>query len=132
MSYKAKDGKQFGNRQKQRAYDERQSTQPAPDEHETPEAEGETHGETDTETPIHEFIAQHGPAQKIDIRHDHEAGKHEVTSHHSGKKHHSTHPNAEAAHMHAAKAAGLNQENEQEQAGYAEPSEQQSYAIPGM
>src|SRR6185312_11936253 len=51
---------------------------------------------------------------KVEI--SHEGGKHSVTSHHGGHKHHSEHGSAEEAHMHGAKAAGI-QEEPQEQAG---------------
>lgn len=58
---------------------------------------------------------EHGPAQSIDIQHNHEAGQHHVHSMHpDGHEHQSEHGSAEEAHEHAKKLAGV---GEQEQMG---------------
>lgn len=59
------------------------------------------------EGDINDVVAQHGPAQEINIHHDHEAGKHKVTSSHDGHTHESEHGTAEEAHEHAKVAAGI-------------------------
>jgi hypothetical protein len=128
MAFTAKDGRKFGNRQQMAAYNERSTTKAT---HEEPDGdEGEAEGEDVSEQPIGEVVAEHGPAHKIVIHHDHEGGKHRVHSHHGGKVHKSEHESADAAHMHAAHAAGLNAEEEpdgDEPIGAAEPA-----GIPGM
>ncbi len=103
MAYKAKDGKNFGNRQQQKAYDER----PAKKESKAPEHAEPDADDMGSDQPIEEVVAQHGPADKIEMQHDHEGGKHTVTSHHGGHKHVAHHGSADEAHMHAAKAAGV-------------------------
>src|SRR6185437_1981343 len=105
MSYDAKDGKKFGNRQKMQAYDERSKSEP---KQEAAGAGGDV-----SQQDIGEVVAQHGPAEKVEIEHDHAAGKHHVTSHHGGKKHHSEHGSAAEAHMHGAQAAGVNEEQQE-------------------
>lgn len=103
MSFKANDGKSFGNRQKMNAYNSRSQAEPQQ------ESEPMNDGDSDD---IESVVAQHGPASKVEI--SHEGEKHSVTSHHGGHKHHSEHGSAEEAHMHGAKAAGI-QEEPQEQ-----------------
>lgn len=105
MAFKSKDGKRnFGNRQQASAYDER-SAQPK-----TSPGEPAEHAEPDADDisgmDIHEAVAAHGPADHIEMEHEHEAGHHTVTSHHGGKKHHSEHASAKEAHEHAMRAAG--------------------------
>lgn len=105
MAFKAKDGRSFGNRQRMAAYDERE---PKAEKKQEPEAEdGEQGGEDVSHQDINEVVAEHGPAEKIEMEHDHEGGSHSVTSHHGGKKHHSEHASAEEAHHHAGLAAGI-------------------------
>jgi len=123
MAYEAKDGKKFGNRQKQKAYDEREPKQATPDEHEQPTSEPEDSGD------IHQFVAENGPADEITMKHNDESGEHEVTSSHGGKKHKSKHASRDEAHMHAAHAAGLNPEQGQEPAPMPQ---QQPAGIPGF
>ena len=132
MAFKAKDGKAFGNRQQQRAYDER-----APKEQPEAKADGESDGgdgQDVSHQPIEDVVAQHGPAEKIELQHDHEGGQHHVHSHHGGKHHKSSHGSADEAHMHAAKAAGLNPEEQGEPQQYeaGEHEGAQEYGIPGM
>jgi len=107
MAFKSNDGKSFGNRQKMNAYNSRSKPDP-----ETPGGGMDVDGDQDGD--IESVVAQDGPASKVEI--SHEGGKHSVTSHHGGHKHHSEHGSAEEAHMHGAKAAGI-QEEPQEQAG---------------
>lgn len=123
MAFKAKDGKNFGNRQKMQAYDERE-----------PKAEAkEPESEPADDQSIEEVVAQHGPADKVEIEHDHEGGHHKVTSHHGGHKHHSAHGSAAEAHMHGAKAAGLEEANESPEFEAGEQEGVKEYGgIPGM
>ena len=114
MAFRAKDGKAFGNRQKQKAYDERQPEQaerePAEEkaaEHEEPAGDGGVFEQEETGTDIHDHVAEHGPAEKVELHHDHEGGRHTKISHHGGKKHVSHHGSADEAHMHGAHAAGV-------------------------
>ncbi len=73
--------------------------------------------------PIEEVVQQHGPAEKMEIEHNHAAGQHHVTSHHGGHTHKATHGSAAEAHHHAARAAGVNPD-EQQQAPPQEPMQQ--------
>lgn len=127
MAYEAKDGKKFGNRQKMQAYDERGKSEPKQ------ESEG-GEGSDMSSQDIGEVVAQHGPADKVEIEHDHAAGKHHVTSHHGGKKHHSEHGSAAEAHMHGARAAGVEeqQESPQFEAGEQAGAKEYGGGIPGM
>ena len=109
MAFKSKDGKNFGNRQQQKAYDERKpKTEEKHADHEDTEASHPApDGDQGEQMPIEEMVANHGPAEEVSIHHDHTAGKHSVESTHGGKKHKSEHGSADEAHMHAAKAAGV-------------------------
>lgn len=86
-------------------------------EHETPQAK-KVAGPKDTtmsaETPKpHEVVAEHGKATDIHITHDHEAGKHHVTSiHEDGHMNESDHDSADEAHEHAKELAGDANETE--------------------
>lgn len=126
MAYKSKDGKSFGNRQKQKAYDEREPKQePAKDESNTPTAEPEDSGD------IQSFVAANGPADEVTMKHNDDSGEHEVTSSHRGKKHKSKHASRDEAHMHAAQAAGLNPPQQEAQPMAAAPA-QPPMGIPGL
>lgn len=136
MAFKAKDGKAFGNRQQMKAYDERGS---APNDNgenmqdESDEAAGaENDGaENDEQSPmdIHEHVAEHGPAEKVEI--SHADGKHTKTSHHGGAKHVSHHDSAEEAHQHGMVAAGVgHEEPDGDEASPAAAGGER--AIPGM
>jgi len=134
MAYKAKDGKSFGNRQKQKAYDERE-----PKDKHQPNTSPEDQSNTPTAKPdgdaddgdINSFVAQNGPADEITMKHNDDTGEHEVTSSHGGKKHKSKHASRDEAHMHAAQAAGLQPPQEQAPAAPMAP-QQQPMGIPGM
>jgi hypothetical protein len=81
--------------------------------------------EPDSLEDIHDVMAQSGPAEHIEIRHS--GGlSHVTTSHSGGRRHVSTHPTPQAAHLHAADAAGLNQAVAEQ--SFPEPEDQ----IPGM
>lgn len=128
MSFKSKDGKSFGNRQKQKAYDEREPKQgaekgPVKDESNTPQAEPEDSGD------IQSFVAANGPADEVTMKHNDDSGEHEVTTSHRGKKHKSKHASRDEAHMHAAQAAGL--QVPQQEAQPMQPA-QQPMGIPGL
>jgi hypothetical protein len=133
MSFKAKDGKSFGNRQKQKAYDEREPKQDAAkespkDESNSPTAQPE---EATDDGDINSFVAQNGPADEITMKHNDDTGEHDVESTHGGKKHKSKHASRDEAHMHAAQAAGLQPPQEQAPAASQQPM-QQPMAIPGL
>jgi hypothetical protein len=127
MGFKAKDGKQFGNHQQMKAYDER-----APKKNPAPTAENDEAGSGEEEMPqdIHEMVAQHGPAEKVEISH-HE-GKHTKVSHHGGKEHTSEHASAEEAHQHGMMAAGVEPGQEEKQPAMAGAGAMQEGGIPGM
>lgn len=92
-----------------------------------PEGEQEA-GEDVSHQDIHEVVAQHGPAQKIEMEHDHEGGQHHKTSHHGGAMHKSTHGTAKEAHDEAAAAAGIDGAPDSPEA----ESEGGEMALPGM
>jgi hypothetical protein len=69
---------------------------------------------------IHSVVAEHGPAHKVNITHDHAANKHSMQSHHEGGHvHESHHGTAEEAHEEGKAAAGIasTEEPEKEEAG---------------
>lgn len=114
MAFEAKDGKKFGNRQQQSRYDEVKSSNPeekktAPKEDDSKPVSGADSGggEDVSSQDIGEVVGQHGPATDIHITVSPEGGA-TVESTHGGKKHKSQHGSADEAHMHAAKASGLN------------------------
>jgi hypothetical protein len=92
------------------------------------EPQGQSGGEEISHMPIHDAVAEHGPAQKIEIMHG--EGQHEVISHHGGKKHHSSHGSAKEAHDHAATAGGAHEQDEQ--GPDMGQGEEQPAKIPGM
>lgn len=66
--------------------------------------------EPDSEMPIEDHVAEHGPAEAT----EHMIGKdgmHHVRSHHQGQKHKSRHNTPEEAHAHMGKAMGMGMEN---------------------
>ena len=108
MAFKAKDGRQFGNRQQMKAYDDRGSQSKGESmQDEQNEAGGGEEMEA-TAAPIEEHVAEHGPAQKVEIHHG--EGKHTKVSHHGGAKHVSHHDSAEEAHHAGMQAAGVGHE----------------------
>lgn len=128
MAFTAKDGKPFGNRQQMKAYDERAPKKNAAPSAENDEAAG---GEEKMPQDIHEMVAEHGPAEKVEIMH-HE-GKHTKVSHHGGKMHTSEHASAEEAHQHGMMAAGMEPgQEEEQQSQMAGAGGMQEGGIPGM
>lgn len=128
MAFKAKDGKAFGNRQQMKAYDER----PVKKESKAA-AHAEPDGDEGSDQPIEEVVAEHGPAETIELHHDDAAGKHHVISHHGEHVHKATKAGREEAHEHAQKAAGLQPEPPQDETDSATHGASDSVgAIPGM
>lgn len=108
------------------------SNAPKPPQGNTPQ-EGTDHGGEDiSHMPIHEAVANHGPADKIEMMHDHEGGQHSVTSHHGGKKHHSSHGSASEAHEHAKVAGGADQDDMANEGPDMGQGEEPTGKIPGM
>jgi hypothetical protein len=118
--YESHDGKLAGNRQIVETYDKshwktskrlqgvgggKPGAGKAEDEH---DEGGGDHEE------IKSVVEEHGPAHKVEVAHDHEGGRHHVTSHHAdGHKHGPvTHGSAAMAHAHAAHAAGVHDTDE--------------------
>lgn len=128
MGFKAKDGKSFGNRQQMKAYDEREPKNGSEKVHHN-EPDGDE-GQDGSEQDIHEVVAEHGPADKIELHHDDAAGKHHVTSHHGEHTHKAVKAGREEAHEHAKAAAGVMPEMAEEKS--AQPAMAGDGAIPGM
>lgn len=129
MAFKSKDGKRsFGNRQQAQAYDSRGEKE-AHKQAQPSEEPVEPVSDEQEESPmdIHEHVAEHGPAEKVEIQHS--EGKHTKTSHHGGAKHVSHHESAEEAHHHGMIAAGVQPQEQQQQ---MQPMQQEAGAIPGM
>ena len=121
MAFKAKDGKHFGSRQRQRAYDECKGSgsteQETMNSTKPPAEEGE--GQV-TEGDIHQAVAEHGPAEHA-----------EVISHHGGHKHKShLMSSPDEVHQHI-KAAFGHEEPDGDEAVSAMHSGQEM-GIPGM
>lgn len=118
MGYKATDGRAFNSPSQGKNYDKHLESKKSAPKHENEQGGGETEN-------IHEVVAQHGAAHKIEIKHDHAAGKHSVTSHHEGGHvHNSEHGTAEEAHDEAKGAAGIGDEEpepEGQESGEAMP-----------
>jgi len=131
MSFKAKDGKPFGNRQQMKAYDEREPKKEMKAAARTAENGEAGSGDEAMPEDIHEMVAQHGPAEKVMI--EHHEGKHTKTSHHGGKVHKSEHASAEEAHQHGMMAAGVEPGQQEEEAAMAGGGMQNGEGgIPGM
>jgi len=140
MAYVAKDGKAFGNREMGQHYD-RTRPKEKPPSSEGEDREKEMGGEGESETPMHEIIAEHGPAHTTTIKR-HEDGHHSVTSHHEDGHKHTSHKNADGEHhdVHSAHAHSMHAHTGEEQtkafAGQETPEEEEAEetapAIPGM
>jgi hypothetical protein len=101
---------------------------------------GEGGGQDLSHMPIHEVVAKHGPAHKVEMEHDHEGGSHKKTSHHGKHKHVSEHENAHEAHQAGMMSAGAETPDAEEEtpddanrnlSGENE-EEEESAAVPGM
>jgi hypothetical protein len=60
----------------------------------------------DSQEPIEDVVAQHGPADKMEMNADPASGAMKMTTHHGGMKHHSTHTDPMAMGHHMMKAMG--------------------------
>lgn len=101
MAFQAKDGSKHTNHSTMKAADAHYGAgKPAPEEHNAPE-EGESQNDGA------QVAEEHGPAQVIDIQHDHEGGRHVVhATHPDGHEHETEHASAGEAHKFAADCAG--------------------------
>lgn len=100
------DGELHGNLQMVERYDESKGKQKKPKE---------TGGEHEAggHDEIKQVVAEHGPAHKVVIEHDHDGGQHHVTSHHEdGHVHEATLGTPAEAHAHAAHAGGVSDSGE--------------------
>jgi hypothetical protein len=76
---------------------------------------------------IEDHVDEHGPAHKIEYKHDQATNEHHVSSHHGDGEetsHHSKHKTHHAAHEHMAKAMGMTKEEEQEDRDNESPDEE--------
>ncbi len=102
------DGKLHGNLQMIERYDESKGKQKKPKE-----TGGESGGEHEAggHDEIKQVVAEHGPAHKVVMTHDHDGQHSTVTSHHDDghvhTAHHDGEDHAEMAHAHAAHAGGV-------------------------
>lgn len=115
-SASSSDGKLHGNRQMVDRYNESKGKKSL---REPTERGGESGGvhEEGGHDEIKQVVEEHGPAKKITIDHDHDAGEHHVASHHDdGHIHHAVHDSAAMAHAHAAHAGGVSDGNELQEA----------------
>lgn len=117
MAFKTKDGKMFGNNAMGQRYDE--SRKPK-----AKESDGGEHEQEDGAS-IEDHVAEHGPADHVEIH-----------SHHGGKVHKSTHHDAQSAHEHVSKAFGEEPEENEHQEPDGDEAESMAGegmpAIPGM
>lgn len=132
MAFKSKDGKRnFGNRQQAQSYDRsREATDEAPPKETDADGGEENEGQEHSDMDIHEHVAQHGPAEKVEI--SHAEGKHTKTSHHGGAKHVSHHDSDREAHEHGMMARGLEPQQQEEQPMQPMGAMSAPGAIPGM
>lgn len=123
MAMQAKDGTMHHSATRARMHDEKSGSYgsaksaPAPKSSAAPMGDGDV-----SKMPISKVVAAHGPATSIEMSHDEGTGTHHVHSTHKGKHHHSDHETKEAAHEHAAQAAGIDNDSEDEQDGGEEQS----------
>lgn len=108
--YKAKDGKSFGNHEMGKHYDK---TRPAAPHHAKEPKDSGGEGEQD----MNEVVAEHGPAQHMEM----------ISHHQDGHKHKAVHHDAESAHQHVSTAF---QEEPQGEQGGGAPA--MAGALPGM
>lgn len=108
------------------------------------EGEKEKEQEEKTGEEQHPMVAEHGKAHKVMIHHDHEAGRHTVTSHHSdGHMHTNVHDAAHKAHDEARELADVppaGKEENKEKDGFGKdhkgqegaPSEEDGFSMPNL
>lgn len=126
--YTAKDGRNFGNHQVGKRYDERFG------EKEPQGDQEQASGKQDvSDQDIDSVVAEHGPAHEVHIKHDHEADTHHVESHHGEVVHHSDHSSGYEAHEHARKAAGLTEDQMEDNEEQVHPGiHKEAAMLPGM
>lgn len=113
----AEEKRKFGNREMQKHYD---STRPAAKSDDGEEKGSDEHEEPDgDEQPIEDSVAEHGPAEHMEMH----------THHADGHVHKSKHHDAESAHDHVGKAFGEESEPMADDGG---SSAGMSSAIPTM
>ena len=96
----SRDGKMSGNRQMVESYDKSKGHKPAaaPSEHAEPDAD---------DKPMHEVVAEHGPAKQHLITKGEDGGFTSHTMHEDGHKHGPIHHGSmEEAHQHGSEAMG--------------------------
>jgi hypothetical protein len=154
-------GKKFGSIFAQKHYDENHtedgmhSESPEHEKAESPEFEagereemneGEQEKEQEEKTgeEQHPVVAEHGPAHKTVVTHDHAAGRHTVVSHHKdGHVHTNVHEHAHKAHDEARQLAAVppaGKEENEEKIGFnhedkgqqGAPSEEDGFAMPNL
>jgi hypothetical protein len=136
-------GKKFGSIMAGRHFDENHTEDgihaetgaetPEHEAAETPEFEaGEQEGkkEKEAEGEVHPVVAEHGKAHKTVVSHDHEAGRHTVTSHHKdGHVHTNVHEQAHKAHDEARRLAGVEEETPEK---HTAPAEEDNFQMPEL
>lgn len=106
--YESHDGKIAGNRQQVESYDHAHGKKSKHEGKEDGKAKGKAGGAADEESshsPIHEVVAEHGPAHTHVITAHRDGGHdgmthHSETHHESGHIHHADHASLEEAHKH--------------------------------
>jgi hypothetical protein len=127
MAFEAKDGSKHGNKQRRDTYDRAKAPKKAESEPKGEESGGEG-GEMGGD--IHEMVAQHGPAEHVEIEH-HEGG-HTKTSMHGGNKHVSHHGSAMEAHQAGMTAAEVEPMQQEQPAQPVAMAGGMGGGIPGM
>lgn len=127
--FEAKDGKKFGNAFRQKKYD----SVHAGAEKKEPTAAEPTE-EKQEEKGQHPVVQAHGKAHKVEITHDHEAGKHHVHSRHEdGHDNLSEHGSAQEAHEEGGKLAGVDAKEENpDEAQQGALSEEDGFQMPDL
>ena len=117
MAYAASDGKKFSNRPPMMAHERSMARKSSAGgagmaERTDPLSQPTEGGDEQDGAAV---AAEHGPAQHVEIEHDHEGGMHSVHSRHpDGHEHHSEHASAGEAHEHAKELAGGGEEHDAE------------------
>jgi hypothetical protein len=113
MAYAANDGKKFGSKFRMSRHNEAHAGKPAGARAEMhainagPEEAAGGQADMANGDPG-QMAEEHGPANEVNITHDHESGTHHTHIRHAdGFEHHKDHASADHAHHHAAMAAGV-------------------------
>jgi len=136
MAMQAKDGTPFHSASRARLHDDMAMEKENASKPPAKMAGGDGASKDMSHMDIGEVVAKHGPATKVEVVHDHEAGAHHVTSHHRGAHHKSTHGSPKEAHEHGMIAAGHEpSEDEETYGGHQTPDDEGAEAgqsIPGL